>query len=232
MDIRPILFHLFVVFGVVVLGSSAFAQPKLSSKRPPVVKSSQKGAYQKYEPENFTPFRKHTQFIKPVMIAEKEPEIKPQDTINKYRKVEKYFQSGNKNFIDVNPAFYTLSSKHNLPVETVETETPVQVVAPVVKYPTKVRGYRIQLFNGQERETANRLKNQFASNFPNIPRYLVFVEPSYRVRVGDFYTREEAESLLREVKRITTFSDAIIIRDIVEFKPPKTNTGEVPVENR
>lgn len=222
---------LFLTFLFFCTGIDSFGQTKLSSKRPPVVKNNQKGAYQKYEPENLTPFRKHTQFNKPILIEEKEVPFNPADTINRYRKVEKYFVSGNKNFIDVNPSLYTLSSKHNVPQEqVVTTDTQTHYVAPVIKYPTKVRGYRIQLFNGQERDQANRLKNQFASNFPNIPRYLVFVEPTYRVRVGDFYTRGDAESFLKEVKRIASFADAIIIRDIVEFKPPKEESA--PVENR
>ncbi|MBX7240971.1 MAG: SPOR domain-containing protein [Bacteroidia bacterium] len=230
MNKKILCFFLSVIY--FCIGTISLGQTTLSSKRPPAVKNNQKGAYQKYEPENLSPFRKHTQFNKPVMIEEKQPPFNPADTINRYRKVEKYFVTGNKSYIDANPALYTLSSKHNLPQEQVVTvtDTPTRYVAPVIKYPTKVRGYRIQLFNGQERDQANRLKNQFASNFPNIPRYLVFVEPTYRVRVGDFYTKGDAESFLKEVKRIASFSDAIIIRDIVEFKPPKEESA--PIENR
>ena len=219
--------YLLVAF-LFCFGIGATAQGKLSSKRPPTVKNNQKSGYQKYEPDDVSVYRVHTQFIKPAMKEPDNPKFSPLDTVNRYRKVEKYFTDRNKSYVEVNPSLYTLTTKHIVPKDYSTVVDTQQYVAPVIKYPSKVRGYRIQLFNGQEREQANRLKNTFASNFPNIPRYLVFVEPTYRVRVGDFYTREDAESLLREVKRIGSFSDAIIIRDIVEFKPPKS--GEAPIE--
>ncbi len=205
------------------------AQTNLSDKRPSMPKN--KGAYQRYEATDMGIFRKHSLFSKPI-LKEEEVILTVEDTLNRYRKVEGFFKGKNVYYVEANPNLEKLSQKHPKPV--VQTAAPVPVIetpiytpvlatttssAPRKKAaPIKARGYRVQLFNGQDREQANRIKNQFISFFPEVPRYLIFVEPTFRVRVGDFYTKTEADNFLKEVKKLPAFSDAIVIRDIVEFR--------------
>lgn len=213
------------------------AQNKLSTKFPTIPKN--KAAYQRYESNDMGIFRAHTSFTKPI-VKEEEVIIKVEDTLNRYRRVEPFLKENKKYYIDQSEKIAKLSEKHpkpvaqtTAPVVETPTYTPVATTTTRVKKsaPVKARGYRVQLFNGQDREQANRVKNQFISVFPEIPRYLIFVEPTYRVRVGDFYTKDDAENFLRDVKKIAVFSDAIVIRDIVEFRQDDGTKEEAAPEN-
>lgn len=224
-----------ILFSLLLIAFSSFAQPsaKLNSKRPPSVKASEKGAYQKYETEDLANIRKKTTYNKPVLDNPSLIKINPEDTIDYDRRAVKYFSQGNNYYVDANAGVGLLSSKHPKPapkVEEVPKEQPVAAITytpkPVNTKPIKVRGYRVQLFNGQDREQANKIRQQFVSRFPDVPRYLMFVEPTFRVRVGDFFSRNEAENFLREVQGIAAFGDAIIIRDVIEYKPVDSNTQE------
>lgn len=84
----------------------------------------------------------------------------------------------------------------------------------------KTEGFRIQIFmeSGNEAvNSANTTIAQFSESFPELPAYLSFGQPYYRVRVGDFRTRLEAEGQLRFIVR--QFSQAFVIKDLIE--PPQ-----------
>lgn len=222
--------HIFLAFLIVAFSSLAQPETKLDTKRPPSVKASEKGAYQKYETEDLANIRRKTTYSKPVLDNPSLIKINPEDTIDYDRRALKYFTQGNNYYVDANAGVGLLSSKHPKPLPKVEETPKEQPVAtttytpkPVNTKPIKVRGYRIQLFNGQDREQANKIRQQFVSRFPDVPRYLMFVEPTFRVRVGDFFSRNEAESFLREIQEIASFGDAIIIRDVIEYKPVDAN---------
>lgn len=64
-------------------------------------------------------------------------------------------------------------------------------------------GYRVQIFmeigNDAVRH-AEAVKKQFTNAFPEIPVYLSYEQPYYRLRVGNFRSRIEAEKYLRLIK--------------------------------
>lgn len=223
--------HIFLSFLIIAFSGLAQPESKLATKRPPNVKASERGAYQKYETEDISLIRRKSSFIKPVLENPTQIKINPADTIDYDRRAVKYFTQGNNYYVDANAGVGLLSSKHPKPLPKVEETPKEQPVATTTNYtpkpvntkPIKVRGYRIQLFNGQDREQANKVRQQFVSRFPDVPRYLMFVEPTFRVRVGDFFSRNEAENFLREIQGIAAFGDAIIIRDVIEYKPVDPN---------
>src|SRR5438105_3193545 len=47
-------------------------------------------------------------------------------------------------------------------------------------------GYRIQIYFGGIRQKATELKNDFSSKHPEVPSYLSYSAPNFKVRVGDF----------------------------------------------
>lgn len=87
--------------------------------------------------------------------------------------------------------------------ETVETST--EEVAAIVSTPKVKAGYRIQVFDDNNVRTAKHdaqaRKNQIESQFPEWPVYVTFNSPYWRVKVGDFKSRGEAESALAEIRR-------------------------------
>lgn len=71
-----------------------------------------------------------------------------------------------------------------------------------------IDGYRIQLFYGSENGVANA-RNKFVSLFPNTTTYIDYESPEWKVRVGNYKTRLEADRALQEI--ILSFGDAIVI---------------------
>ncbi|MFN5347783.1 MAG: SPOR domain-containing protein [Bacteroidota bacterium] len=89
-------------------------------------------------------------------------------------------------------------------------------------------GYRIQLYFGSERSKASEIKTDFSNNFSNTPSYLLYQQPNFKVRVGDFKTRMEASAFLESIKEFYTTS--FIVPD--EIKLPKRDLNNVPKGNQ
>ena len=56
----------------------------------------------------------------------------------------------------------------------------------------------MQIYNGYDREKANKVRLEFMKLFPGTYTYLSYVSPGFRVRVGDYRSREQAAGMLRE----------------------------------
>lgn len=78
-------------------------------------------------------------------------------------------------------------------------------------------GYRVQIHFGNARQKAQDIKTECESMFPNIPAYLTYQAPNFKVRIGDCKTRWEAAKILEEVKN--NFDVAFIVKD--EIALPK-----------
>lgn len=66
--------------------------------------------------------------------------------------------------------------------------------------PIVVYGYRIQVFFGTDRKEAYNEQARFKSLYPELNTYLSYTQPNYRVKVGDFRTRAEAQKLMNELR--------------------------------
>lgn len=76
-------------------------------------------------------------------------------------------------------------------------------------------GYRVQIFLG-DRKTAEETKRSFLQRNPEVPAYLSWLAPNFRLRVGDLNTRLEAEHLLQELK--ATFPGSYIVPDEIGMR--------------
>jgi hypothetical protein len=61
-------------------------------------------------------------------------------------------------------------------------------------------GYRVQIYSGAERKAAFDAQARFQDKFPDQRTYVSYREPNFRVHVGDFRTRLEAEKLMQELR--------------------------------
>lgn len=75
------------------------------------------------------------------------------------------------------------------------------------------RGYRVQIYNGNDRVKANQIRVDFMRRYPNVRTYLTYVQPQFRVKVGDFASRGEAYKFYVEVSNI--YDPCMIVPDIV-----------------
>ncbi|MBI9033140.1 MAG: SPOR domain-containing protein [Bacteroidales bacterium] len=82
----------------------------------------------------------------------------------------------------------------------------------------KMDGFRIQIYfeSGNNSKTQSiEIREEFLKEFPDIRAYITFKEPYYRVRIGDYRTRLQADGVLKGIKR--TYPNAFVIKDQINF---------------
>jgi len=79
-------------------------------------------------------------------------------------------------------------------------------------------GWRIQLYFGlgkQGKQKAIQIKDKFSELYPDIPVYLYFEQPYFKVKVGNFISKKSAQRLLYFIKQ--DFPSAFIIEDRINI---------------
>ena len=81
-----------------------------------------------------------------------------------------------------------------------------------------IDGYRIQIFfdSGNNSKTkAQSIYEGFKAKYPDVGAYLSFKSPNYKVRVGDFRSRLDAQRFLNDI--ILEYPNAWIIADMINL---------------
>lgn len=173
-----------------------------------------KGDYHLYESEQVVEFRTSNPappYKSPTVYApiDDEPPVDTDANLVQY-----FAGKTQKVYLDMNPSINIMVQKHK----------------EIVNRTRSMPGYRVQVFVGIEREAANRAKGDFVSKFPGTECYLMFIEPSYRIRVGNFTTRLRAENFCKRVRGTTGFEGAFVVREeaivVPKLKPLKTGGEE------
>ncbi len=85
-----------------------------------------------------------------------------------------------------------------------------------------VDGWRIQIYRGGHRtanEDSNKVRARFMEDYPELSTYRTFDRPNwFKVKVGDFRTREEAALVYFDI--LKKYPEAYLIRDVIAFKNP------------
>ena len=82
-------------------------------------------------------------------------------------------------------------------------------------------GFRVQIasFSGTNSKTsAFNLRDRFMLDYPSVQAYIIYDEPNFKVKVGDFRTRLEAYAFLQEIKEVYK---GYIIKDNIFAEPPQ-----------
>ncbi|OSY86942.1 hypothetical protein WH52_13650 [Tenacibaculum holothuriorum] len=69
-------------------------------------------------------------------------------------------------------------------------------------------GFRIQLYNGLEKR-AKSLKHRFQIEFPGVYTKLSYKQPDWKIQVGNYKTRLQADRALAKIKE--EFAGAIVV---------------------
>ncbi|MEZ4915879.1 MAG: SPOR domain-containing protein [Chitinophagales bacterium] len=80
----------------------------------------------------------------------------------------------------------------------------------------KDSGYRIQLINSSNRDEVYTKKTELYQKHSNVKAYIVYDQPYYKLRIGDFKTRLEAYKYMDEI--IGEFQSAFVVRDEIKIK--------------
>lgn len=79
----------------------------------------------------------------------------------------------------------------------------------------QIDGYRIVIFFDQDKSAVSQQKANFLARYNEHKAYVDYVAPNYRVRVGNFRTRLEAESLKAEL--LAFFPTSVIVVDKIQL---------------
>ena len=72
-----------------------------------------------------------------------------------------------------------------------------------------IDGFTIQIYSGAKREEALNIKKQISANMPDVDSEVQYVQPNFRVKVGKYNQRIEAQKDYMKVRQY--FPNAIVI---------------------
>ncbi|MBP6686813.1 MAG: SPOR domain-containing protein [Lacibacter sp.] len=85
------------------------------------------------------------------------------------------------------------------------------------KKPTK--GYRIQVLNTTDRTQALSTKSKLLTLYPEQKTYLMYQAPYFKIRIGNFVEKAEADDLKKELARMFP-TGVFVIPSEIEYKAP------------
>lgn len=82
------------------------------------------------------------------------------------------------------------------------------------------KGYRLLVINTNKRDDAIAAKTKIYTHFPELKTYLVYQSPFFKLKVGNFRTREEAQQYQKSL--LFYFPKGVfIVNDTIEVTPGK-----------
>jgi hypothetical protein len=108
--------------------------------------------------------------------------------------------------------------------DTISSQFPDSASSDSLSLGVKVRinGYRIQVYfgdNSRKGKTEARAAGlRFRNYFPQLPVYVSFVSPHWLCRAGDFRTMEEAREVLRQIREMGIFREAVIVKSKINVR--------------
>lgn len=83
-------------------------------------------------------------------------------------------------------------------------------------------GFRILVISSNNRNKVTEAKTKMYRKFPELKAYMMYQAPFFRLKVGNFKERIEAEEYLTEVQRLFD-SSVYIVPDNIEVRPEPEN---------
>lgn len=79
----------------------------------------------------------------------------------------------------------------------------------------QIKGYRVQVFFDSDKDQVNQKRSDYLARHSENPAYVDYLQPNFRLRVGNFRTRLQAQRWQDEIKN--DFPDAIIVEDWIDL---------------
>lgn len=83
-----------------------------------------------------------------------------------------------------------------------------------------MQGYRIQVINTNDRNKAIDTKTKLLNSFPAEKTYLIYHAPYFKIQIGNFLKRDDADDLINRIKKIYP-TGVFIVPARVEIKLAK-----------
>lgn len=117
-------------------------------------------------------------------------------------------------------------------IEVQENELLKRITAQKVKInriQKGIEGYRIEIYQGNDREAAKDLLEAFQEKYPKIPAEMVFESPYVKVKVGAFRNKIEAQKLYTELSEEHTGVKMVFVKRM-PYPPLQCDEGKLEEE--
>jgi hypothetical protein len=64
-----------------------------------------------------------------------------------------------------------------------------------------IKGFRVQIIAAGNRAEINKVKSQFYTLFPDIKTFVIYQQPNFKLRVGNYRTKLEAYKVWTEIEK-------------------------------
>ena len=119
-------------------------------------------------------------------------------------------------FLSVSQTDTTLSENGSITsINEEEINTLVRKYENILKARNGAEGWRVQLMFKAKKEEITQLKIAFIKLYPEIPSYLKYETPYYRIRVGNCRTKLEAIKIKHQISK--HFPSAYPVPEIINF---------------
>ncbi len=78
-----------------------------------------------------------------------------------------------------------------------------------------IKGFRVQVMAAGNRADVNKAKGQFYGMFPDIKTFVIYQQPNFKLRVGNFRSKTEAYKAWKEITKY--FPGAFITPDEIKM---------------
>lgn len=107
---------------------------------------------------------------------------------------------------EVNTRPGPVNSEHDI---TEEMDSLMLIIAEKNLQKRYTDGFTVQVYSGPNREQANRARSEVQMLGLDSPSQVVYVQPNFKVKVGRFYTRLEANKVFSQIREV--FPDALLL---------------------
>ncbi len=135
--------------------------------------------------------------------------------------------------LDINPPISGQTAKLNELLEKLPIRQDPRITDLLVRqsqinqHRRGIDGFRLEIFFSSDkkaREQSTRVKNEFNLIYPEIPVYVTFQTPNFKVRIGDF--RNKSEALKAKATIVSKYPNAFIVKDMIRFPELFTESVE------
>jgi hypothetical protein len=88
------------------------------------------------------------------------------------------------------------------------------------------KGFRIMVLNTNNRDEALKAKSVLLQNFPEQKPYLAYQPPYFKLKFGDFKTKEEASDYQKKLKPYFPKAGLFVVPDKIEVKLDKEDKAK------
>jgi cell division septation protein DedD len=89
----------------------------------------------------------------------------------------------------------------------------------------RVYGYRVQVFATIYKDKAEKIRSEVQEKV-KFPVYVEEIPPFYKIRIGDFQKREDAEQFLITVQKSLGYTDAFVAETTIFVKEEGGGAGQ------